>query len=42
MRTAHHIHPEDLMKIDVFTETLPVLGLIGILGLLFVLLHFLS
>jgi hypothetical protein len=36
MRHTHHIHPADLMSPDVFSQSVLVVGVIVILGLLFV------
>lgn len=34
MRRPHHIHPNDLMEPDLLSETVLVLALLGIVGLL--------
>ena len=36
MRHTHHIHPADLMNPDVFSQSVLVLGMVVIIGLLFV------
>ncbi len=37
MRHAHHIHPADLMSPDVLSQSVLVVGIVVIIGLLFVL-----
>jgi hypothetical protein len=42
MQQVHRIHPQDLTKVNVATETALLLSVVVIFGLMFVLLHALS
>jgi hypothetical protein len=42
MRQIHRIHPEDLMNVDVLSESVLVAGVIVVLGLVFALLRVLA
>jgi hypothetical protein len=42
MQQVHRIHPQDLTKVNVATETALLLSVVAIFGVMLVLLHVLS